>query len=49
MLLTCDKYSLICLVETYLNLSDVSALLLFNSKGYTLFRLDRNIHEEVYL
>ena len=44
MLLTCDKYSLICLVETYLNLSDVSALLLFNSKGYTLFRLDRNIH-----
>ena len=44
MLLTCDKYSLICLVETYLNLSDVSALLLFNSKRYTLFRLDRNIH-----
>ena len=28
MLLTCDKYSLICLVETYLNLSDVSALFL---------------------
>ena len=44
MLLTCDKYSLFCLVETYLNLSDVSALLLFNCKGYTLFRLDRNIH-----
>ena len=33
MLLICDKYSLISLVETYLNLSDVSALLLFNSKG----------------
>ena len=44
MLLTCDKYSLICLVETYLNINDVSAFLLFNSKGYTLFRLDRNIH-----
>ena len=34
---------MICLVETYLNLNDVSALLLFNSKGYTLFRLDRHI------
>ena len=44
MLLTCVKYSLICLVETYLNVSDVSALLLFNSKEYTLLRLDRNIH-----
>ena len=29
---------------TYLNVSDISALLLLNSKGYTLFRLDRNIH-----
>ena len=45
MLLTCYKYSLFCWFETYLNLNYVSALLLFKSKGCTLFRLDRNIHE----
>ena len=44
MLLTSNKYSIICLVETYLNLSDVDALILFNVIGYTLFRLDRQIH-----
>ena len=44
MLLTSNKYSIICLVETYLNLSDVDALIIFNVKCYTLFRLDRQIH-----
>ena len=44
MLLTSNKYSIICLVETYLNLSDVDAFILLNIKGYTLFRLDRQIH-----
>ena len=49
MLLTSNKYSIICLVETYLNVSDVDALILFNVKGYTLFRLDRQIHAEEYV
>ena len=45
MILTSNKYSIICLVETYLNVSDVDTLILFNVKGYTIFRLDRQIHE----
>ena len=38
MLLTSNKYSIIFLVETYINLPDVNALILFNVKVYTLFR-----------
>ena len=34
----------ILILDTHLHLSDVSARLLFNSKGYTLYRLDRHIH-----
>ena len=40
----CNKYSIICLVETYLNLSDVNAFIIFNVKGYTLFKLYKQIH-----
>ena len=44
LLLISNIHLIICIIESYLNNTDIDSSLLYNTYAYTLFHCDRNVH-----